>query len=142
MRTQSTRSSKLTVEAKHHTRWREGLLTITVALSVFLLLALMTYHRADLPVGQLSNTTTWQDAGGRVGAMLADVLFYLFGYFAYLFPFMLSYSAWLGCHSATDEDNSGYNFFVLRSLGFIATLIAGCGLFSLQAPIFLWTFTF
>lgn len=133
MRNQSARPSKIIVEPTHHGRWREGVLTITIALSVFLLLALVTYHRLDMPS---ANNPSWQNAGGRVGAMFADILFYIFGYFAYLFPFMLSYSAWLGCKSIINEDETSHRFPLLRTLGFIATLIAGCGLLSLQSPQF------
>ena len=46
---------------------------------------------------------------GVVGALIADVLFSLFGYLAYLLPVMIAYSGWLvlrgsGCAGCREEE--------------------------------------
>ncbi|WP_277986211.1 DNA translocase FtsK 4TM domain-containing protein [Piscirickettsia salmonis] len=76
-------------------RLREGGLILLVAIGVFLCIALVTFDVAD--PGWLSsgmNATTIANAGGRVGAWCADVLFGLLGYFAYTIPLFIFYAVY------------------------------------------------
>ncbi len=54
------------------------------ALALFLFLILVTYHRGDPGWSNAIHGGTVHNAGGRVGAWLADLVLYLFGYSAYL----------------------------------------------------------
>ncbi|MFP5405223.1 MAG: DNA translocase FtsK 4TM domain-containing protein, partial [Gammaproteobacteria bacterium] len=63
----------------HEARW----LALAV-LALFLLLVLATYHPADPGWSHAAPVRTIHNAGGRVGAWIADLLLYLFGLNAYL----------------------------------------------------------
>ncbi len=114
-------------------RLHEGILLLVAAVAVFLLLAMVTHDYAD-PIwfgdqksGELLN------AGGRVGAFLSGTLLYLFGYFAYLFPFMVFYAAWLNFrHREQLETDYRSYFTMLRGAGFFFLLLTGCALSSLH----------
>ncbi len=113
-------------------RLREAILIITGAIALFLLLALMTYHRTDPSWSNIYDTHSVANAGGRVGAWFADVFLMLFGYLAYLFPFMLAYSAWLFLHALPERPSFDWRVFVLRGTGFLLIMFGGCALASLQ----------
>ncbi len=112
---------------------REALLLALLALALFLLLALASYDRADpawshtgLGHGALHNY------GGLVGAWFADIAFYVFGGLAWLAPVMVGYSGWL-LFSGQDEDGRlDFSLLGLRWLGFVVTVLAGCGLAALH----------
>ena len=70
----------------------EGVLIITSAIALFLLLALLTYHNSDPGWSHTTTTTKIANIDGYVGAYLADILFCAVGFLAYLFPFMLVYA--------------------------------------------------
>ena len=71
-----------------HRLW-EGLLILVLATSVFLFISLGSYHRGDPGWSHLINASHVANSGGRVGAWMADLFLYVFGYLAYLFPVML-----------------------------------------------------
>ncbi|KOR27183.1 hypothetical protein TI05_19585, partial [Achromatium sp. WMS3] len=66
---------------------REISLWIVFSVGLYLVLALITYDPQDpgwsYAIPNISNT---KNAGGLVGAWCADLLVYLFGYLAFLFP--------------------------------------------------------
>ena len=130
---QSNPKSGKTSFTSSHYPLREGLLIITAAISVYLLLALATYHRADPGWSGtgLGLTSHIQNAGGQAGAWFADVFLYIFGYMAYLFPFMLAYGAWLYFQKESDEETP-LHFLLLRLSGLLCILAAGCGILSLH----------
>ena len=55
----------------------------------------MSYHPSDPGWSHSGQVDPVLNQGGRVGAWIADVFLYLFGYMAYLFPIMVAYSGWL-----------------------------------------------
>ncbi len=112
---------------------REGALFIFGFGAVYFLLALGSYHPAD-PGWSSSGLNTGRIAnlGGPVGAWFADVFLTLFGYLAYLFPFLVGYSGWLLYRARGKETPFDMRHFTLRTGGFLLTLLAGCGLASLH----------
>jgi S-DNA-T family DNA segregation ATPase FtsK/SpoIIIE len=114
-----------------HRRLREGVLIITGAISLFLLLALITYHSSDPSWSHTQTTANIANSGGYVGAWLADILFCTFGYLAYIFPIMLVYAAWLPFQYVESDNSINYALFLLRTLGFLLILVAGSSLASL-----------
>lgn len=113
-------------------RLREGLLIFGCAVALFLLLALLTYHRTDLSAVALSGTHHIANAGGRVGAWVAAFFFSAFGSIAYLWPPMLVYWAWLGFRGRFEEGIPDYQFLTLRILGFVLVFVGCCGLAALH----------
>jgi S-DNA-T family DNA segregation ATPase FtsK/SpoIIIE len=112
--------------------FREGGLILVIGLSLFLLLALTTYHISDPGWSDTGETQQIANAGGKVGAWLSDIMLYLFGYTAYLFPFMFIYASWL----ALSQPKPHYEglkkwLFILKAVGFLLFLIACAGLASL-----------
>lgn len=118
-----------------HHRLREGILIFTLALSLVLLLSLCTYQATDPSWSNTGQTLDTANAAGKAGAWLADILLYICGYLAYLFPFMFSYSAWQSFqkHRAANVENHS-SLIYLKALGFVLFLFAGTGIASLHFP--------
>lgn len=123
------------VKSSLKARLREGFLLLAATLSLFLLLALLSYHRTDPGWSQTASDPIVHNAVGRVGAWLSDVFLFLFGALAYLFPIMISYVSWFYYRerARTDElDEMPLALTALRVLGFIVVIVAGCGLADLH----------
>ena len=112
---------------------REGALLILGAIAIFLLVSLATYHPADPGWSNSGAYAQIHNAGGLVGAWLADVLLYLLGYLAYLFPVMVGYSGWLVYRGLTPSGGIDLHVLAVRWSGFLLTVGAGCGLATLQS---------
>ncbi|MBI5447257.1 MAG: DNA translocase FtsK 4TM domain-containing protein [Gammaproteobacteria bacterium] len=110
-------------------RLREGLFILSCAVSLFLFLALLTYHQTDPGWSHVSANDTALNAGGQVGAWFADILLYLFGYPAYIFPLGIAYNGWARFHQSPPEKLKSTPW---HWLGFVLALFAGCGLVSLH----------
>lgn len=111
---------------------QEGIFYVLLAVAVFLLLALLTYNKADpgwSHTGQSDSIANW---GGVIGSWFADITLFLFGYLAYLFPIMVAYSGWLIMRNneASDTDKVA---FTVRWVGFFLLLLSGCGLGSFSS---------
>ena len=68
---------------------------------------------------------------GVVGAWLADVLFFLFGRPAFLFPLMLALAAW-GLQRRIQTEASSRANTLVRIAGFVLVLVASCALTTLH----------
>ena len=77
------KSSVTPLPAKLASLLREAKWLAVVALAAYVLLILATYHRTDPGWSHSATHAVTQNAGGRFGAWLADVLLYLFGVSAY-----------------------------------------------------------
>ncbi|OGO91887.1 MAG: cell division protein FtsK [Coxiella sp. RIFCSPHIGHO2_12_FULL_42_15] len=114
---------------------QEGILIFTIAAAIFLLVALMSYHRMDTGFSHMTDAKTVLNAAGRAGAWFSDFFLYLFGYFAYVFPLLLSYGAWnsyrLQCNPDLKKTHRNY-ILLVRMVGFIIILITGCSLLMLH----------
>ncbi len=118
-------------ELKSHDRLnriiREGVLVLTVGVATFLFLALVSYHTSDPGWSRTGTTIHIANIGGHVGAWLADIFLCLFGYTAYIFPFMLIYAAWIPFLNQQQYTLTRI-FFILRSFGFFLMLLSGSSL--------------
>jgi len=116
---------------------REGLFIVVAAAAVFLLLSLASFSPDDPGWSHTGRSHQALNHGGVVGAWLADVLLYLFGYMAYLFPAMVACCGWMLTRtpdtkaSARGETLDGLHLSA-RAIGFALTLSAGCALASLH----------
>ncbi len=115
-----------------HRGLREGTLLVFMAISVYLLLSLLSYSTSDPGWSHsVDAVSTIHNMGGISGAWFADVFLYLFGLMAYLFPIMLGYSGWL-LYRGRQTDAFDAWHLGLRVTGFILTLVAGAGLATLH----------
>ncbi|MHB1529591.1 MAG: DNA translocase FtsK [Acidiferrobacteraceae bacterium] len=106
---------------------REVGLYLFGAAALYLLLALSTYHAGDPSWSHVGAPGGVRNVGGRAGAWIADLLYVAFGYVAFLFPAMLSYAAWrmLRVRAAPPGERRAQ---LLGWIGFVLTLLGGCGL--------------
>ena len=111
---------------------REGALLILGALAIFLLVSLVSYHPSDPGWSNSGDVARIHNAGGIIGAWLADNLLYLFGYLAYLLPIMVGYSGWLIYRGHTPLGGIDLHVLAVRWAGFLLTVGAGCGLASME----------
>jgi S-DNA-T family DNA segregation ATPase FtsK/SpoIIIE len=130
-RRKTAATTKLTHQVTHGLR--EGALLILGALAIFLLVSLLSYHPADPGWSNSGAVTQINNAGGLIGAWLADVLLYLLGYLAYLFPVMIGYSGWLVYRGHTPGGGIDLHVLAVRWSGFLMTVGAGCGLAALES---------
>ena len=113
-------------------RLREGALIALVALCLYLCLALFSFDPSDPGWSYTGVDSEVSNLMGRLGAWIADVLFFLFGYLACIFPMMLGYQAWLVFRERGREFDFNWPMFALRALGLLLTLAAGAGIASLH----------
>ncbi|MFZ9348973.1 MAG: DNA translocase FtsK [Arenimonas sp.] len=110
--------------------WKELALVAIAPILLYLLASLVTYSTQDpgwSRTGSLDGSV--HNIGGLVGAYLADISFWLFGYMAYTVPLVLTGVAYIGLF-AMDSDGDGRVDFgpALRLLGIVGFLISGTGL--------------
>jgi S-DNA-T family DNA segregation ATPase FtsK/SpoIIIE len=111
---------------------REGTLWVLGALSLILLLALLSFHLQDpgfWNTGEPGPVGNWI---GPVGAWLSGFFLFLFGRPAYLFPVMLAYTGWLVHREQALPDARSRANTLLRAAGFALTLMTSCGLATLH----------
>jgi S-DNA-T family DNA segregation ATPase FtsK/SpoIIIE len=111
-----------------HLRLREGLLIAFVAVCIYIFVSLLTYSGNDPGWSRTGNGDEVMNAGGPVGAWLADVFFALFGYMAYLFPSMLAFRAWRLFKSRYRPPAFDSLIFSLRVIGLVLVMISSTGL--------------
>jgi S-DNA-T family DNA segregation ATPase FtsK/SpoIIIE len=130
---ESTRLSGLTIHIGRGIR--EAALFVLLALALFLLTALVTYHAQDPGWSHTGPREQIHNLAGVVGAWVADVLFSLFGYLSYLFPIMIAFSGWLVLRGSRSDGEFDLRILAIRWTGFFMTLATGCALASLHFVI-------
>ncbi len=105
---------------------------IIVPVAAYFLLSLLTYHPQDPGSFATSDVTKINNLGGLTGAYIADFLLHFLGYFAYFIPLGLLYIAWSLYQVQAEDEDSWLDTFI-KLLGFVATLLTGCGLSHLHA---------
>ncbi len=112
---------------------REAALFICGFTALYLVIALSSYHPGD-PGWSRSGALHGSIAnlGGPTGAWFADIFLNLFGYLAYLFPVMIAYAGYLLYSDARNDRATDHRALLIRSIGFLITLISGCALASLH----------
>ena len=114
-------------------RLREAALIALGGVSLFVLIALWSQHPADPGWSHTGTSTVIHNQGGLVGAWIADIALYLFGQFAYLLPLMVVFSAWVVYREGAEDFFADYFHMSVRFVGFVVTLVTGCGLFWVRA---------
>ncbi|WP_454830792.1 DNA translocase FtsK [Pseudoxanthomonas wuyuanensis] len=114
--------------------WRDLALIAIAPLLLYLLASLFTFSPQDPSWSQAGSLTApIHNLGGRVGAWLADMLLYLFGYVAFLLPVVLGAVAWIALFGM-DSDGDGEADLgpALRLVGMVGFLISATGLLYLR----------
>ena len=109
-------------------RLRECCFILAVLTSILLAVALFTFNPADPSWSQTSWGGDIQNAGGIVGAWLADTLFFVFGSLAYPIPFIVAFSAWVFFRNRDEDDEIDLMIWGTRILGLVILILTSCGL--------------
>jgi S-DNA-T family DNA segregation ATPase FtsK/SpoIIIE len=111
---------------------REGMLWVFGVLALLLLISLTTFDPADPGFAYTGEPGQVTNFIGPFGAWVADVLLLLFGGPAYLWPVLVGALGWWLFRGQPEVDGGGRASLVLRSIGFVGTLTASCGLATLH----------
>ena len=110
---------------------RESAIIALGIVALVLLIALLTYSPDDPGFSFTGNSAPVRNRIGVIGAWLADVLFFLFGRPAFLFPLVLGAACWGLQRRMKTQGVSRANTLV-RIAGFVLVLVASCGLTTLH----------
>jgi len=110
---------------------RESAIIALAIVALVLFMALATYSPGDPGFSTSADSAAVHNRIGVVGAYLADVLFFLFGRPAFLFPLMLAAACWGLQRRLKAEGGSRANTLV-RIGGFLLILVASCALTTLH----------
>ena len=111
---------------------REFISTGYWVFGVFFLITLLTFNQDDGGWTHSGISSVPKNAGGMIGAWMADLVFSLFGFEAFLFPFII---VWQGYSFYKQEhiDKSQLEI-IFRWLGLLITFVAGTVIFYLHVP--------
>jgi len=127
----SARTAKNPLPPKLAALVREFWWFALLGLALYLLLVLFTYHKADPGWSHSASVTAIQNAGGRVGAWVADIMLYVFGLSAYWWAFLCGALVWWGFHrieSAEGKAESDHRSYAVAAVGFVIVILASCGI--------------
>jgi len=111
---------------------RESAIIALAIVALVLFMALATYSPEDPGFSFTGSSGAVHNRIGVIGAWVADVLFFLFGRPAFLFPLVLAAACWgLQRRLRTESGGSRANTMV-RMLGFALVLVASCALTTLH----------
>jgi S-DNA-T family DNA segregation ATPase FtsK/SpoIIIE len=111
---------------------RESALWIFGALGLILLVALVTYDRADPAFSSTGQPGPVTNLIGPFGAWLSDLFFVLFGAPAFLFPIMLGFAGWALFQERRSQEPIDRRTTTIRGVGFVLALASSCGLATLH----------
>ncbi|MBS3935738.1 MAG: DNA translocase FtsK 4TM domain-containing protein [Sulfuritalea sp.] len=107
----------------HEVRW-----LVVAALGLYLALILFGYDKTDPGWSQAADAETVVNPGGRFGAWLADLMFYLFGLSAWWWVGLLFMMVALGYRRISRWFGQDRRPLYIALVGFAVFLIASCGL--------------
>ena len=111
---------------------REAALWMFGALALILWISLFTYDVSDPGFTQVSTSNEINNAIGKIGALVSDLLFYIFGLPAYLFTVLVLYSGWVIFKSSKKQEKAPNADLMLRLFGFFIILLTSCALATLH----------
>ncbi|MBR9727142.1 DNA translocase FtsK 4TM domain-containing protein [Shewanella intestini] len=114
-------------------RLLEGGLIICCMVASYVLLALASFNPNDPGWSQSHFQGEIHNWTGAVGAWIADILFYFFGFIAYLFPIIIAATGWFSFNRAHKLLEVDYFSVGLRIIGFMLMVLAFAALSSMNA---------
>jgi S-DNA-T family DNA segregation ATPase FtsK/SpoIIIE len=127
-----TRTSSSRLAAPVRRALRESALLLFGLAALILSAALVSYDPHDPGFSFSGEAGTVRNAIGPVGAWVADVLLFLFGRPAFLFPLMLAVLGWVIYRAHAVPELKSRSTLAFRGIGFLLTLAASCGLATLH----------
>ena len=116
-------------------RLREAGMLLSFALAAYFLVAMLSYDVLDPSWSHSGTNSEISNFGGAAGAWVADLIFYLFGFLAFLLPIMLIYNGIILVKMRDLSPEDRYHLLIIRWSGFVLTLISGCALSSLHFAV-------
>jgi DNA segregation ATPase FtsK/SpoIIIE, S-DNA-T family len=110
------------------TNLREVLVFASLIVAIYLFMALITYHPDDPGWSNSVTVTDIHNSAGAIGARIADIMLYVFGYFGYLIPLMFLVSGWRWFQLRRKKEPFNQLIFSVRGVGILLGLIGGCGI--------------
>ena len=103
--------------------------------SAWLMLALVTYSPSDpgMSWSSTSTETVITNAGGSIGALVADVGRTVFGFTIFLLPVVMAIAGWFWLRTLLRNESTRSYVIILFSVGIVLTLVSGSGLENLHA---------
>ncbi len=111
---------------------RESAILALGVVALVMLVALATYSPRDPGFSFTGEAVDIQNRIGPFGAWLADVLFFLFGRPAFLFPIMLGVACFVMFRQRDAAEASSRTNTAIRVGGFVLMLVTSCGLATLH----------
>src|SRR5580765_4685565 len=111
---------------------REAKWLVLVALALYLLLVFSTFHRADPGWSHSATDAAVRNAGGLVGALVADFLLYLFGVSAYWWVVLCLYLVVWGYRGLDGRRLVDRRPLAISFAGFMLLLVASAALEALR----------
>ena len=105
---------------------------VTTAFALFLFIALMTFDSADPGWSQTGFTDQINNSAGPAGAWLADIMLWVFGFIAYLFPYAIALVGWFVFQKSKDILEFDYGTIALRVIGSLLCMLGAAGLASIN----------
>ena len=122
------------VEERAARGYREIALLVFTSAALFFLLSLLTFNSEDPGWSHSTSYQSLHNACGMLGAWLADFILNFLGLTSYLLPVMLF---WIGYSLYMPErPQNGKGLILIRSSGFIATLVSGSAILFLHLYFF------
>ncbi len=112
---------------------RECWWLLLISLACYLALILYTYQPADPGWSHSSSDEVIRNAGGRIGAWFADLLFYLFGVSAWWWVALCLFAVRWSFRRIEDTTESGHrSSYYVAAIGFLVLLVASSSLEALR----------
>ena len=111
---------------------RESRWLLLVAVALYLILILFGFDRADPSWSHSASSAITHNPGGVLGAWLADVLLYLFGFSAWWWVTLMLQRVWAGYHRIRADSIFDQRALWVSLLGFLALLFSSSALEALR----------
>jgi len=109
-------------------RLKECSLIVAVLGSILLSIALLSFSPADPSWSQTAWGGEIANAGGVIGAWLADTLFFAFGSLAYTLPVIITFVSWVLLRKRGEDDPLDLMLWGTRLLGLTILILTSCAL--------------
>ncbi len=111
---------------------RESWWLAFLAVALYLLLVLFTFHKGDPGWSHSVVPDHLENAGGLVGAYVADLLLFVFGISAYWWVVLCGALVLWGFRRIETVPESDRRSYAVALIGFVVLMLASCGLESLR----------